>query len=97
MQRITVSVSLAILFAGTLAFAQDAALKEPLPSDDSSLSEDAIPDVLPAAEDDGVAEGKYFSPYPVKNYSGDLMTRPALTGDWAGIRNRWAENHSATV
>ena len=26
------------------------------------------------------------------NHSGDLMSRPALTGDWGGVRNELAEN-----
>jgi len=28
---------------------------------------------------------------PVPDYSGDLRTRPALTGDWGGLRQQWAE------
>ena len=28
---------------------------------------------------------------PTLNYSGDLWSRPALTGDWGGLRNRLAE------
>ncbi len=27
---------------------------------------------------------------PALNYSGDLWSRPALTGDWGGLRNEWA-------
>lgn len=30
--------------------------------------------------------------YPVPDYSGDLLTRPALTGDWGGTRTAIAEN-----
>ena len=25
-------------------------------------------------------------------YGGDLWTRPALTGDWGGVRDDWAKN-----
>lgn len=28
---------------------------------------------------------------PPKDYSGDFWTRPALTGDWGGLRNDWAK------
>jgi len=28
---------------------------------------------------------------PTPNYSGDFWSRPALTGDWGGVRNQWAE------
>jgi len=28
---------------------------------------------------------------PVPDYSGDLRTRPALTGDWGGLRQQWAD------
>jgi porin len=28
---------------------------------------------------------------PIPDYSGDLCTRPALTGDWGGLRQQWAE------
>ncbi len=28
---------------------------------------------------------------PVPDYSGDLRTRPALSGDWGGLRQQWAD------
>ena len=34
--------------------------------------------------------GKFFSPFPLKDYSGDWLTRPSLTGDWGGVRNQLA-------
>ncbi len=42
---------------------------------------------------DGASSGAHQSEgiLPVPDYSGDLRTRPALTGDWGGLRQQWAE------
>ncbi len=45
----------------------------------------------PAPQDESAGEGM-FSPWPVVNYSGDLASRSAMTGDWGDLRNELAEN-----
>ena len=39
-----------------------------------------------------VAPGKFFSPFPVPKYGGDLRERSAMSGDWGGLRSRLAED-----
>ena len=36
------------------------------------------------------AVGAGEAPPPAEPYSGDLLSRSTLTGDWGGLRNQWA-------
>ena len=35
--------------------------------------------------------------FPVPDYTGGLFTRPALTGDWGGLRTSFAEDHGVQL
>jgi len=37
-----------------------------------------------------VASGPAFAQAPSPNYSGDVLTRSTVTGDWGGVRNELA-------
>ncbi len=61
--------------------------KESVSKDETPTAEEQAPPSEAPAEPE-VAPGKHFSPFPVIDYSGDLWTRPALTGDWWGFAGR---------
>ncbi len=76
------ALALALLAAGGPLYAG----QQPDPGA-SAVTEDEKADVEVLKDED---EATLF---PITDYSGDLLSRPALTGDWGGVRTTIAKKH----
>ena len=78
-------VGMSMLFASSVCLAQTPAASQPTTHQPNGSDEKAGPTSQPTTE-----PAKYVSPL-LMNYSGDLMERPAFTGDWWNARNWLSE------
>jgi porin len=84
-QTYPTSMNLFRIFAMTACFVFALAVAQPAWEGDVCASES---DTSGDATSDAQQLGGIL---PVPDYSGDLRTRPALTGDWGGLRKQWAD------
>jgi porin len=97
MVRAAISILVAVGLAGPAAAdpgeEPSASAVDPLASavEESATTQPDPMDADMAAEIEEAAKPSE-SPFPRKDYSGDIWNRPAATGDWGGLRQELADN-----